>query len=243
MSETKKPTGFHDKLVAIQSTLKAPKNQFNSFGNYKYRNAEDILEAVKPLLKEHGLRMKLSDALVSVGERYYIKSTVTLTDGVVEETTDGWAREEENKKGMDGSQITGASSSYARKYALNGMFLIDDTKDSDATNDGSSSYKKPSAPVTKRQTAATAANTASSAPSAETTKQDKPKEGGSTQGKKHVDINSPAFKGMVAWVAAYAAGTVDEAIDSLSIKYDINAEARDALKTQALISRKPDLPK
>ena len=125
-----------DKLRYIQQNLKAPKNQVNKFGGYNYRSCEDILEAVKPLLDEQELILQLDDELVQVGERYYVKSTARLYDGeeIIENTA--YAREEETKKGMDGSQITGASSSYARKYALNGLFLIDDVKDSDTTNVG-----------------------------------------------------------------------------------------------------------
>lgn len=121
-----------DRLVLIQSTLKAPKGQYNSFGKYHYRSAEDILEAVKPLLAENGLSMTISDTLENIGTRYYVKATATLTDGEDSVSVSAYAREEETKKGMDGSQITGAASSYARKYALNGLFLIDDTKDADA---------------------------------------------------------------------------------------------------------------
>jgi hypothetical protein len=123
------------KLNLIQSELKAPKNQYNSFGNYKYRSAEDILEAVKPLLKKHDCSMTISDTIVEVGGRVYVKATATFLDG--DNTTEvcAFAREEETKKGMDAAQITGSASSYARKYALNGLFLIDDTKDPDATND------------------------------------------------------------------------------------------------------------
>ena len=123
-----------EKLVLIQSELKAPKGQRNNFGNYNYRSCEDILEAVKPHLKKHGLFLSITDELINVGNRYYVQATVLITDGVDRWTTNGIAREEETKKGMDGSQITGASSSYARKYALNGMFGIDDAKDSDHTN-------------------------------------------------------------------------------------------------------------
>ena len=150
-----------EKLSAIQNELKAPKNQRNTFGNYNYRSCEDILEAVKPLLKENKLSLVLSDEIIVLGEhnpqsyiekiwdkeakqfkeevrftgqqRYYIKATATLYDIESEETisNSAFAREEESKKGMDGSQITGAASSYARKYALNGLFCIDDTKDAD----------------------------------------------------------------------------------------------------------------
>ena len=127
---------MNNKLLKIQMELKAPKNQTNSFGGYNYRSCEDIFEAVKPLLQEEGLVLRVTDELVNIGERYYIKATAILTDGndVIENVA--YAREEETKKGMDGSQITGASSSYARKYALNGLFLIDDVKDSDTTNMG-----------------------------------------------------------------------------------------------------------
>ena len=127
---------MNEKLLNIQSKLKAPKNQKNNFGGYNYRSCEDIFEAVKPLLKEEGLTLRTTDELVLIGDRYYIKATAILSDGKNEIQNIAYAREEESKKGMDGSQITGASSSYARKYALNGLFLIDDVKDSDTTNDG-----------------------------------------------------------------------------------------------------------
>ena len=124
-------------LITIQSELKAPKSQFNKFGGYKYRKAEDILEAVKPLLNKQKCTLTITDDLVMVGNRIYVKATATIKNEKGDcETTTGWAREEESKKGMDGSQITGASSSYARKYALNGLFAIDDNADSDTTNDG-----------------------------------------------------------------------------------------------------------
>lgn len=123
-------------LIAIQSELKAPKSQFNKFGGYKYRKAEDILEAVKPLLNKQKCTLTITDDIVMVGNRIYVKATATIKNEKGEfETTTGWAREEETKKGMDGSQITGASSSYARKYALNGLFAIDDNADTDTTND------------------------------------------------------------------------------------------------------------
>ena len=124
-------------LIAIQSELKAPKSLFNKFGGYKYRKAEDILEAVKPLLNKKKCTLTITDDIVMVGNRIYVKATATIKNKNGEcESTTGWAREEETKKGMDGSQITGASSSYARKYALNGLFAIDDNADSDTTNDG-----------------------------------------------------------------------------------------------------------
>lgn len=124
-------------LIAIQSELKAPKTQYNKFGGYKYRKAEDILEAVKPLLAKQKCTLIITDDIVMVGSRIYVKATATIKNEKGEyETSTGWAREEETKKGMDGSQITGASSSYARKYALNGLLAIDDNADSDTTNDG-----------------------------------------------------------------------------------------------------------
>lgn len=124
------------KLATIQQKLKAPKGQYNSFGKYAYRNAEDILEAVKPLCAETGTVVLLSDEIINIGNRFYVKATAALIDAETQTqlTVSAYAREEEEKKGMDGSQVTGASSSYARKYALNGLFAIDDTKDSDTTN-------------------------------------------------------------------------------------------------------------
>lgn len=124
------------KLATIQQKLKAPKGQYNSFGKYAYRNAEDILEAVKPLCAETGTVVLLSDEIMNIGNRFYVKATAALIDAETQTqlTVSAYAREEEEKKGMDGSQVTGASSSYARKYALNGLFAIDDTKDSDTTN-------------------------------------------------------------------------------------------------------------
>lgn len=124
------------RLIDIQQRLKAPKGQYNSFGGYAYRSCEDILEAVKPLLNENEVTLKITDDIVMLGDRYYIKATATLygSDGKEVVSSSGFAREELTKKGADASQITGAASSYARKYALNGLFLIDDTKDADATN-------------------------------------------------------------------------------------------------------------
>ena len=124
------------KLVEVQSELKAPKSQFNKFGNYAYRNCEDILEALKPILNKVKAIVSISDEVVLVGERYYIKATVKFIDAETGEVVEAsaMAREEESKKGMDASQLTGSTSSYARKYALNGLFAIDDTKDSDTTN-------------------------------------------------------------------------------------------------------------
>lgn len=118
-------------LIKIQSELVATKSQYNSFGKYYYRSCEDILEAVKPLLSKYGAELTISDDVVSVGDRVYVKATVSITDGKETKTVTAFAREPLDRKGQDSSQITGATSSYARKYALNGLFLIDDNKDAD----------------------------------------------------------------------------------------------------------------
>lgn len=131
--------GIHEKLIGIQNELKAPKNQYNSFGKYHYRNCEDILESAKPIIKKYNASLVITDEIVLIGDRYYVKATATLTDTETGEvvTNSAYARESESQKGMDSSQLTGATSSYARKYALNGLFLIDDTKDADTDE-----YKK-----------------------------------------------------------------------------------------------------
>jgi len=128
---------IRQKLQGIQSSLKAPKGQTNKFGGYKYRSCEDILTALKPLLQEWGCSLVISDEMVEVGTRVYVKANATIADNDSSESISatGFAREAEIKKGMDEAQITGSASSYARKYALNGLFAIDDTKDPDATND------------------------------------------------------------------------------------------------------------
>jgi hypothetical protein len=125
---------FIIKMVKIQSELKAPKNQVNSFGKYKYRSCEDIIEAVKPLLSKEGLYLNISDEIVEVGGKNYVKAVATIFDGENQISSSAVARESIDKKGMDDAQQTGATSSYARKYALNGLFGIDDNKDADATN-------------------------------------------------------------------------------------------------------------
>ena len=134
----------YKKLIEVQTKLKAPKSQYNSFGKYSYRNCEDILEALKPILHEVGATIIISDEVVSVNERYYVKATVKFIDTETGDTVEASAnaREEDNKKGMDSSQLTGSTSSYARKYALNGLFAIDDTKDSDFTNTHDKEDKK-----------------------------------------------------------------------------------------------------
>ncbi|MAL50378.1 MAG: hypothetical protein CMH18_11515 [Methylophaga sp.] len=128
---------IHEKLQGIQSSLKAPKGQTNKFGGYTYRSAEDILTAVKPLLTKYGVTLVISDDIVGVEGRVYVKATAVLAESESDYSiqVQGFAREAESRKGMDDSQITGSASSYARKYALNGLFAIDDTKDADATND------------------------------------------------------------------------------------------------------------
>ena len=160
---------IYEKLLAIQQELKAPKGQYNSFGKYNYRSCEDILEAVKPICVKHKAVLTVSDELVYMGDRYYIKATATLTntentgvkiynneydeitkypiEDMVKNTA--YAREEETKKGMDSSQITGTASSYARKYALNGLFCIDDTKDAD-TNEFKEQEQKPEPKIDKK---------------------------------------------------------------------------------------------
>lgn len=126
-----KEMSFYEKLSALITELKAPKGQRNNFGKYNYRSAEDILEAVKPLANKYGLVPMLTDEIVQVGDRYYVKAQAVITDGINTEKASGFAREPESKKGMDESQITGTASSYARKYAMNGLYQIDDTKDAD----------------------------------------------------------------------------------------------------------------
>lgn len=138
-----------EKLSRIQAALKAPKNQRNDFGKYNYRSCEDILEAVKPLLAKEGLVLTITDSVEMIGNRYYVKATATVTDGEKSISTTAFARESDDKKGMDAAQITGASSSYSRKYALNGLFCIDDTKDADALNTGEPPKAKPKKASTK----------------------------------------------------------------------------------------------
>lgn len=147
--------GIAEKLLNIQQELKAPKNQRNNFGGYNYRSCEDILEAVKPLLKANKCILTIDDELVNIGERYYIRATAILADAENAEdyySNTAYAREAETKKGMDESQVTGACSSYARKYALNGLFCIDDVKDADATNTHGKEEPKAEGEVKKAST-------------------------------------------------------------------------------------------
>ena len=138
-------TGILKKLFDIQGELKAPKGQYNLFGKYNYRSAEDIIEAVKPLCRKHGAVLTVTDDIVLIGERYYVKATATLVsiDNGEAIAINAYAREDFDKKGMDGSQITGAASSYARKYALNGLFCIDDTKDADTDEHANNRNNRP----------------------------------------------------------------------------------------------------
>ncbi|MCV2501948.1 ERF family protein [Melissococcus plutonius] len=147
---------FIEKVLKVQSELKAPKGQRNSFGKYNYRSAEDILTAVKPLNSEQGLLLTLTDKPILIGERYYVEATATLTDGKEQIKVTAPAREAQLKKGMDDSQITGAASSYARKYALNGLYLIDDTKDADT--DEFNNQQKNARTINKTQQEALAKN-------------------------------------------------------------------------------------
>ena len=143
---------FLKRVSELQMELKAPKGQMNKFGGYRYRSCEDILEAVKPLLHKHGMVLTVSDDLMQFDSRYYICATATLRDTESSEfiTNSAYAREAETKKGMDESQITGTASSYARKYALNGLFCIDDTKDADT--DEYTARTKEDAPAKKQPT-------------------------------------------------------------------------------------------
>src|SRR5574344_2444798 len=134
------------KLIDIQNELKAPKNLHNSFGNYNYRNCESILEAVKPLCKKYGCLLTLRDEIEEHGNRIYVKAFASISDGTDTETVTALARESETKKGMDDSQITGTASSYARKYALNGLFCIDDTKDADTNEYHNTTNSKQASP-------------------------------------------------------------------------------------------------
>ena len=145
-------TTIHEKLSQIQSKLNAPKGQYNSFGKYNYRNCEDILQALKPILAEHKCHVSLSDEVVIVGNRFYIKATATITDSENNSfSTTAFAREAESKKGMDESQVTGSTSSYARKYALNGLFAIDDNKDADTLNNHADFTNQPVAQAATQQ--------------------------------------------------------------------------------------------
>ena len=151
MGETKK-LNVSEKLMLVQEKLRAPKTEYNSFGKYKYRNTESILKAVKPLLSEVKALITLEDDVIFLEGRYYVKTTASFIDVESGEkiSTSASAREEENKKGMDGSQITGAAGSYSRKYALNGLLLIDDNKDADATNNGEPKKPAPTKPKSSK---------------------------------------------------------------------------------------------
>ena len=214
----------HQKLAAIQAALKAPKSQFNKFGGYKYRKAEDILEAVKPLLKQYGCTLTCTDELQLIGDRYYIKATATITnseDGVSVSTT-AYAREEEEKKGMDGSQVTGASSSYARKYALNGLLCIDDTADSDTTNVGPAEGAETPAEGTKR--------TGTKKPSTTTLKK---------QGEpKKVQVTDQNIKQLVDWVCKVPEGDQRNArIQKVESSYEWPGELLNAFRAMVELTK------
>lgn len=149
--EEKKDKNLQESLIEIQKKLKAPKDQYNSFGKYKYRSCEGILEAVKPLLAAEGVLLVITDQVLEIGNRIYVKASATASKGNGSNTVTAYAREDDTKKGMDGSQITGTASSYARKYALNGLFLIDDTKDADTIQANAS--KKAEKPQAKQEPA------------------------------------------------------------------------------------------
>jgi len=148
----KKEVTIQEKLLTIQQKLKAHKGQFNPFGKFQYRSCEDILESVKPLLAETETVVLLTDEIILIGDWHYVKATVRLSAAIDSVQTSAFAREPEVKKGMDASQITGTASSYARKYALNGLFCIDDTKDPDATNKGENDEQRKPAAYTKPTT-------------------------------------------------------------------------------------------
>lgn len=142
-----KATMLTEKLLQVQTELKAPKDQWNDFSKFSYRSCEDILEAAKPLLSGQGILVTLSDELVQLGDRFYVKATATAILGADAYAVTAYAREQETKKGMDGSQITGSASSYARKYALNGLFLIDDNKEHDGDTTGKKKKAETKKPV------------------------------------------------------------------------------------------------
>ena len=152
---------LYEKLLAVQLELKAPKSQYNSFGKYNYRSCEDILEAVKPLCAKYKALTLLDDEVVLIGGRYYVKATARFIDVEKPDSyheVHAYAREDEIKKGMDGSQVTGSSSSYARKYALNGLFDIDDTKDADTDEQANQSKRKVAAKPAATKKAESATN-------------------------------------------------------------------------------------
>jgi len=146
-----KTNSLKSKLMHIQTELKAPKNLYNSFGKYHYRNAEGIQEALKPFEEKYGVIVTISDEIVEVGGRVYVKATATITDSEESISVTAYAREALDKKGMDDAQVTGATSSYARKYALNGLFLLDDTKDVDTEEYQSAGKQAPSRPAPKSE--------------------------------------------------------------------------------------------
>lgn len=158
-------TFVYGRLRCVQRDLKAPKNQYNSFGKYRYRSCEDILEGVKPILQEYGCAIVLSDTIEQIGDRFYVKATATFYDCETGESVSNtaYARESDDKKGMDASQITGTASSYARKYALNGLLLIDDTKDADTDENHNEAVGRSRSEAAKKGQATKEQNAADSA--------------------------------------------------------------------------------
>lgn len=228
---------IYSELARIQQELKAPKNLYNSFGKYSYRNAEGILEAVKPLL--NGLCLLLSDKIIQVGDRYYVEATAILTDGDESVSVTASAREDETKKGMDGCQITGSCSSYARKYALNGLFDIDDNKDSDddslspknPKNSGKEApeYKPAGKPFAPPSAAGTAAvSTAEAAPGLPVTDYIHA-EVEEIQKKLGLDDYNLARKQVSAWIAALVKSGAIEPIDWSTITIDQAVNAFQAI--------------
>lgn len=207
---------IYEKLLAIQTELKAPKSQYNSFGKYNYRNCEDILEAVKPICKKYNAVLFLTDDIIYVEGRHYVKATATLID--CEKPNEivcvsANAREEAEKKGMDGSQVTGASSSYARKYALNGLFDIDDTKDSDTTNTGDKVAKEKPAGSANNSTASNAQPPKPTAQASGAMSLAQAKAYCFTSGKNANKPFGEASDGFLTWVSQKGNGKAKEAAD------------------------------
>ena len=246
-------TTIYDTLGAIQSQLHAPKGQENKFGGYRYRSAEDILEALKPLLTKHNASLTLSDEIQEVGGRVYVVATVLLATSYDHSiSVTAWAREAEDRKGMDASQITGAASSYARKYALNGMFAIDDTKDADATNDHGK-QSAPSKPASKPQQPA---KPAQAKPKASTPAKKTAKASGPELVAKRIEADKKlkwfeiapfergALKGMTLGDAAAEGmtkelGAVLEYIDPVALDYEL---AVDRLKSAIAEAQNKEVP-
>ena len=206
---------IYEKLLAIQTELKAPKSQYNAFGKYYHRNCEDILEAVKPICQKYKAVLFLTDDILFVESRHYVKATATLVNCEKPEEfiiVNANAREEEEKKGCDGSQVTGASSSYARKYALGGLFDIDDTKDSDTTNIGDKTAKEKPA-ESANNTASNAQQTKPTAQASGTMTLAQAKANCFTNGKNANKPFGEASDGFLTWVSQNGNGKAKMAAD------------------------------